>query len=138
MSESEYFFNRCGPNSVDDTDGTGPAAVYGDFVTTMLGSICSFLLVFPLAFGSFVWFGVAFLVICLFVCLISFITWLVFGFVGVLVICVIFFCFSSCCLIVSMLSLLFCCCFFDISSRSLSLVSLSLSLSLSPCLDTLM
>lgn len=31
----EYFFNRCGPNSPDDTSGEGAAAVYGDFVPTM-------------------------------------------------------------------------------------------------------
>lgn len=34
--KSAYFFNRCGANSLDDTDGTGPATTYGDFVSTML------------------------------------------------------------------------------------------------------
>ncbi len=34
--QSEYFYNRCGANSASDTAGTGPSAVYGDFVSTML------------------------------------------------------------------------------------------------------
>jgi glycosidase len=34
--KSAYFFNRCGANSAGDTSGTGPSAVYGDFVSTML------------------------------------------------------------------------------------------------------
>jgi glycosidase len=33
--KSEFYFNRCGANSVDDTDGTSPATEYGDFVSTM-------------------------------------------------------------------------------------------------------
>jgi glycosidase len=31
----EKFFNRCGANSTSDMQGTGPAAIYGDFVSTM-------------------------------------------------------------------------------------------------------
>lgn len=33
--KSQYFFNRCGPNSQSDMEGTGPASIYGDFVATM-------------------------------------------------------------------------------------------------------
>ncbi|MBK8201413.1 MAG: hypothetical protein IPK68_03505 [Bdellovibrionales bacterium] len=33
--KNQYFFNRCGPNSQSDMEGTGPASVYGDFVATM-------------------------------------------------------------------------------------------------------
>lgn len=33
--KSQYFFNRCGANSHEDTSGTGPAAVYGDFTWKM-------------------------------------------------------------------------------------------------------
>jgi len=33
--KSQYFFNRCGANSTADMQGTGPAAVYGDFVDGM-------------------------------------------------------------------------------------------------------
>ncbi|MCB0385393.1 MAG: hypothetical protein KDD43_08375, partial [Bdellovibrionales bacterium] len=33
--KSQHFFNRCGANSTEDMQGTGPAAVYGDFVATM-------------------------------------------------------------------------------------------------------
>jgi len=29
------FFNRCGPNSEDDTNGLGPEAIFGDFATVM-------------------------------------------------------------------------------------------------------
>ncbi|MGZ3691615.1 MAG: alpha-amylase family glycosyl hydrolase [Pseudobdellovibrio sp.] len=33
--KSPFFFNRCGTNSGEDMRGTGPAAVYGDFVQGM-------------------------------------------------------------------------------------------------------
>eukprot|EP00005_Dracoamoeba_jomungandri_P000840 CAMPEP_0174250694 /NCGR_PEP_ID=MMETSP0439-20130205/785_1 /TAXON_ID=0 /ORGANISM="Stereomyxa ramosa, Strain Chinc5" /LENGTH=690 /DNA_ID=CAMNT_0015330829 /DNA_START=22 /DNA_END=2094 /DNA_ORIENTATION=+ len=33
--KSEYYFSRCGPNSADDTAGSGPATVFGDFVAGM-------------------------------------------------------------------------------------------------------
>ncbi|HET6346722.1 MAG TPA: alpha-amylase family glycosyl hydrolase, partial [Myxococcota bacterium] len=33
---SQHFFNRCGANVWDETAGAGAAAVYGDFVATML------------------------------------------------------------------------------------------------------
>jgi glycosidase len=33
--KSQYFFNRCGANSQSDMEGTGAAAVYGDFVASM-------------------------------------------------------------------------------------------------------
>ena len=33
--KSQHFFNRCGANSQSDMEGTGPAAVYGDFVKGM-------------------------------------------------------------------------------------------------------
>ncbi|KAI8832859.1 glycoside hydrolase superfamily [Chytridium lagenaria] len=29
--QSQYFFARCGPNTGDDTSGSGPATVFGDF-----------------------------------------------------------------------------------------------------------
>lgn len=29
--KNQYFFNRCGPNSSEDMQGTGNAAIYGDF-----------------------------------------------------------------------------------------------------------
>lgn len=33
--KSQFFFNRCGANSIQDMQGTGPAAIYGDFVSVM-------------------------------------------------------------------------------------------------------
>jgi len=33
--KNQFFFNRCGANSQSDMEGTGPAAVYGDFVSVM-------------------------------------------------------------------------------------------------------
>ena len=33
---SQYFFNRAGPNSMTDMQGTDPAAIYGDFTDGML------------------------------------------------------------------------------------------------------
>ncbi len=33
--KSQFFFNRCGANSQSDMQGTGPTAVFGDFVATM-------------------------------------------------------------------------------------------------------
>src|SRR5690606_28631294 len=33
--KDQNFFNRCGANSQQDMEGTGPAAVYGDFVSVM-------------------------------------------------------------------------------------------------------
>lgn len=33
--KSRYFFNRCGANSTEEMQGTGPAAIYGDFVDGM-------------------------------------------------------------------------------------------------------
>jgi glycosidase len=33
--KSQYFFNRCGANTHSEMEGTGPAAVYGDFVDGM-------------------------------------------------------------------------------------------------------
>jgi len=32
---SAFFFNRCGANSLEDMQGTGPASVYGDFTAGM-------------------------------------------------------------------------------------------------------
>jgi len=34
--KTQAFFNRCGPNSVDEMQGEGPAAVFGDFTYGML------------------------------------------------------------------------------------------------------
>jgi len=33
--KNQFFFNRCGANTTADMQGTGPAAVYGDFVNGM-------------------------------------------------------------------------------------------------------